>query len=134
MSKAVVESIGNEYEGSIKPIFQKSCFDCHSSYTRYPWYSSLPFAKDQIEKDITEARKHLDFTSGYPFKGHGTLVSDLESIRDSIVEGTMPPKRYTFLHWSATLSQDEKDAIIQWAERSLGKIKKAQEGKKSGNP
>lgn len=115
--------IDDAYSLRVRPIFEKSCFDCHSSNTRYPWYFRLPGVKQLIESDTQEARKHLDMTSGFPFQGHGTPIEDLEAIQKSIREGTMPPMRYWLLHWSSRLNGSEKQVVDQWTEESLKALK-----------
>lgn len=122
LSKEVLVKINADYEQNVKPIFRKSCYDCHSQETRYPWYSSLPFAKGLIEKDVREAKEHLDLSNGFPFKGHGTPRTDLESIRDAVKNGSMPPLRYTALHWSAKLSKEEVATVLNWAETGLAAL------------
>jgi hypothetical protein len=112
-----VNELQEIYTRDVKPIFVKKCFDCHSSTTNYPWYYRLPFAKGMIDQDVTEAKKHLDMSNGFPFKGHGTLEEDLEAIAKSINEKTMPPLRYRILHPGAIISEQEKTVITQWIKK-----------------
>ena len=44
--------INQSYIKTIRPIFKKSCFDCHTSETNYPWYYKLPIAKQLIGHDV----------------------------------------------------------------------------------
>lgn len=113
-----LERINESYVRDIRPIFENSCLDCHSSNTRYPWYYKLPFARNWIDEDITEAKKHLDMTDGFPFEGHGTPKEDLKAIEDVIEEGTMPPFRYWILQWGARLNEREKKQILDWVSES----------------
>lgn len=114
-----LQNINIEYLRDIKPIFQKSCVDCHGSTTRYPWYSKLPFAKQVIEKDVRESKEHLDLSNDFPFGGHGTPTEDLVAIDKSVEEGTMPPFRYWILHPSSKLNTRDKAKIKAWVEKSL---------------
>ena len=59
-----IEIINERYVKNVKPIFVKSCFDCHSSQTRYPWYHSLPLIKSLLDNDIAEGKKHLNMSDG----------------------------------------------------------------------
>ncbi len=56
LNDEVARAINARYESSVKPVFQKSCFDCHSSQTKYPWYAGLPGVKQLIASDIQEAK------------------------------------------------------------------------------
>lgn len=114
----VLKKINAEYISDVKPIFQKSCFDCHSSSTNYPWYAKLPGAKQLIEKDIRESKEHLDFSNDFPFGGHGEPSEDLVAIRKSIEEGSMPPFRYRILHPGSKLTEDEVKTVKAWIENS----------------
>ena len=44
--------INKLYIKTVKPIFKKSCFDCHGNTTNYPWYYKVPGVKQLIDSDI----------------------------------------------------------------------------------
>jgi hypothetical protein len=111
-------AINELYLKNIKPIFQKSCFDCHSDQTFFPWYYTFPPAKWLIDRDIAEAKMHLDLSNDFPFKGHGTMAEDLEAIKEDIEEGEMPPFSYLLMHGEARLSATDKKAILAWIQES----------------
>lgn len=111
--------INKEYVANIKPIFQRSCFDCHSQSPTYPWYYKLPFVNTLIDNDRAEALKHLDLSGDFPFVGHGTPMEDLEAIADSVQKDEMPMFKYRVMHPSSTLSVSEKLQIQKWAKESL---------------
>lgn len=114
--------ISQEYLLVVKPIFQRSCFDCHSSATTYPWYSNLPFVKKIIEDDISEARKHLDMSNGYPFSGHGSPEEDLRALKEVLEKGDMPPTRYRIMHRGAGLTPLEVGIVLRWIEKSVAHL------------
>lgn len=130
-SKVKVKKIAKTFKGSsfvkikrtylkkIKPIFKKSCFDCHSNQVNYPWYYKLPGIKQFIDSDISKAKKHLDFSGDYPFKSHETPVNDLKSIKKDLAEDIMPPFNYRLLHPNKSLSAKEKEEILKWVDDSL---------------
>lgn len=117
--KDSLASINESYLSVVKPIFKKSCFDCHSSDTKFPWYSDLPRAKQLIQSDIAEAKEHLDMSEDFPFKGHGSPREDLEAIDKAVIDGSMPPFRYRILHPASKLTDSEKKAIREWVSKSL---------------
>ena len=57
-----------DYQLRVEPIFKKSCMDCHSGQTRFPWYYKIPGIKQMLDSDISEAGHHLDMSASYPFK------------------------------------------------------------------
>lgn len=117
------KSINSEYLKSVKPIFEKKCFDCHANTTQYPWYYKVPGIKQMIDYDIKEAKKHLDMGKNFPFISHETPLKDLESIKKVSIDGDMPPLRYILGHWDSRLNKSEKQTIIQWSDESILTLK-----------
>ena len=117
-----IQKMNQEYVNTIKPIFKNKCFDCHSEFTRFPWYYKLPIVHSLIDHDIRDGRKHLDFSHDFPFGGHGNIQEDLEAIRKVVLNKTMPPFRYKILHWHSGLSNDETLTILKWVQESKGHI------------
>lgn len=103
----------------LEPIWKKACYDCHSDKTDYPWYYKLPFVKGMIDDDITEARAEVDMSNGFPFVSNHKPVDDLRKLGREVAEGAMPPGNYKFMHWSASLSQEEKDSVAAFVDNSL---------------
>jgi hypothetical protein len=114
-----LQKINFSYLKNVKPIFQKSCFDCHTSDTQYPWYAKLPGVKQLIESDITESKQHVDFSNDFPFSGHGTPIEDLKAIEKATENGSMPPFRYRIMHPGTRLTDDEKVIVKNWTQASL---------------
>lgn len=104
---------------ALEPIWIKACYDCHSDRTRYPWYYKLPLVRGLIDGDIQQAREELDMSGGFPFKSTRRPVDDLRKLRDEIAEGAMPPWNYKLMHWSAGLSDEEKQSVYDWVDSSL---------------
>lgn len=104
---------------TLEPIWIKACYDCHSDRTRYPWYYKLPLVRGLIDSDIQQAREELDMSGGFPFKSTRRPVDDLRKLRDEIAEGGMPPWNYKLMHWSAGLSDAEKQSVYAWVDSSL---------------
>lgn len=119
VERQVFEEINMNYQKSVKSIFQTKCMTCHSTETIYPFYYSWPIAKQIIDSDIAESKKHLDMTNGFPFAGHGTTIEDLDAIKKNISSGSMPPFRYRIMHWGSTLTESEKTLITEWVSESL---------------
>lgn len=100
-------------------IFTKGCFDCHTDRTVYPWYYKLPIIKGIINNDTRGAKRHIDMSNGFPFKGHATPPNQLVGIREELQDDDMPPELYRIGHWSATPNAAERDSIYTWIDSSL---------------
>ncbi|MEW6049704.1 MAG: heme-binding domain-containing protein [Candidatus Zixiibacteriota bacterium] len=105
--------INTEYNG-LKPIFEKSCFDCHSKFTKFPWYHKIPGIKQLIDSDIKEGRKHLDLSDGFPFASHASLPETLEDMKEQVSKGEMPLLSYRLIHWGTGLSGARRDSVTSW--------------------
>ncbi len=103
----------------LKPVFEAGCFDCHSNQTDFPWYHSLPIIKGWMSGHLSEARKHLDFSNGFPFGGHASQADNLYSLKEEVLSGAMPLWQYRLMHWGAAPNDVEKDSIAAWVDRSL---------------
>lgn len=98
----------------ILSTLERSCFDCHSNETRWPWYSAVTPMNFLIADDVSRARKRLNFSEwgkNKPIKMQGLLqmIDDKVSLKD------MPLPRYLYLHPGASLSAEEIRAISEWA-------------------
>jgi hypothetical protein len=118
-----IEIVNERYLKNVKPIFVKSCFDCHSNQTRYPWYHSLPLIKQLLDEDTATGKKHLEMSDDFPFEGHGSTEEDLKAIDGSIVKGSMPPFKYLIMHPSSRLTIEEEKTIREWVRESLKTLK-----------
>lgn len=120
--EAALKKLSEEYLSKVKPIFLRSCIDCHGESDRLPWYASIPGPKQLINYDVTEAKAHLDMTKDFPFGGHGNPLEDLKAIKKSIEEDTMPPFRYKIMHWDSPFSREEKEIVFEWIDKGISTL------------
>jgi hypothetical protein len=71
-----------------------------------------------IDDDIAKARRNIDMSHDFPFRGRVTPADSLDAIHDVVSEGSMPPLRYRVMHWGSALDADERDRVLLWVERS----------------
>lgn len=110
--------INTNYQ-SIKPIFEKSCFDCHSSKTDFPWYHSLPIIKGMLDDHVKEGKEHLDMTNDFPFTSKENLEEVMEDIKTEIKDNEMPLFSYRLMHWGTAVEGEQQDSVFQWIDNSL---------------
>lgn len=113
-----LKTINETYLKLVKPIFQKSCFDCHSQNPSLPWYYKIPLAHELMEGDMKEAKEHLDMTRDFPFQGHGSPLEDLKAMRKTIEDQIMPPFRYRIMHSRSGLTDEERRTVLMWIDES----------------
>jgi hypothetical protein len=106
---------GAVLDGKVRSIIQRSCQDCHSDATRYPWYSYVAPASLLIARDVARGREHLNFSrwSEYP---RLRRMRSLSEIANQVQEREMPLTIYTLIHHGAKLSDADIAAIFQWTQ------------------
>tara|TARA_B100001248_G_scaffold227481_1_gene185940 strand:- start:5127 stop:5621 length:495 start_codon:yes stop_codon:yes gene_type:complete len=126
ISTAILKEINAEYIRDIKPVFKNKCLDCHGTVSKKPWYYVMPGVRQLIDHDIEEAKEHMDMTNDFPFGGHGSPEEDLSELKKTIEDGEMPPIQYKLMHWSSSITDQEKNIINKWINKSLITIKKGE--------
>ncbi|WP_222537005.1 heme-binding domain-containing protein [Pedobacter polysacchareus] len=95
-------------------ILRRSCYDCHSNTTAYPWYSNIqPFAW-WLQSHVNEGKHELNFDefNNYDVK---KKKHKLDEVIETIEKDEMPLTSYTLIHRGAVLSPKDKDKLITWA-------------------
>ncbi len=113
MKDSIFSNINQEYQ-AIKPILQKSCFDCHSQFTEYPWYHKLPIIGGMLDDHVKEGLEHLNLTNDFPFTGKESLPELLEDMKEEIAEGEMPLWSYRLMHWGTLIEGAQRDSVLGW--------------------
>ncbi len=100
--------------GNIEYVFKKSCYDCHSNSTRYPWYVNIQPIGWMLSSHIKEGKANLNF-SEFGTYSKRKQANKLRAIATSTKDGSMPIQSYTIMHANARLSKKNKALIIDWA-------------------
>jgi mono/diheme cytochrome c family protein len=96
-----------------RAVLERSCFDCHSHATRWPWYSWVAPVSWLLAHDVSEAREHLNFSTWGRYDAK-EREEKLEEIAEVLEEGEMPPWFYLPLHPEARLSEADLAAVRAW--------------------
>ena len=97
-------------------ILRRSCYDCHTYQTRWPWYAGVPGISQVIQKDVTRARQHLnlsDWTTKLA-EGEDEAQGSLNGICEELRSNSMPLPYYRWLHRDATVSPADVEAVCKW--------------------
>jgi hypothetical protein len=107
---------GAQISPSVRAVLDRSCRDCHSDATRYPWYSYVPPVSLLIASDVSRGRSHLNFSNWSEY----SLVRrerDLSEIANQVRDGGMPLTQYLWVHRDARLTASDREAIFQWTQQ-----------------
>jgi hypothetical protein len=98
----------------VQAILDRSCGDCHSNNTTWPWYTAVAPVSWIVANDVEEGRRHLNFSAWgtYSLKRQ---AAKLEMISGEVDKGEMPLKGYLVVHGNAALSEADKDRLCEWA-------------------
>ncbi|HCA78985.1 MAG TPA: hypothetical protein DEP53_04550 [Bacteroidetes bacterium] len=105
----------------VKAVFERSCNDCHSHQTRWPWYSYIAPASWLVADDVKQGRQKLNLSTWADYRKN-RKVNRLEEIGDQIKNKEMPLPKYLLLHPSAQLSASDLELITQWAEKEHDRL------------
>lgn len=100
----------------IKTLVSGACYDCHSNTTNYPWYAYITPVNFWLQHHINEGREELNF-SRWDRYANSEAAAELS---ESIAEGEMPPKNYSFIHGHGKLTTAQREELIAWFDANLG--------------
>ena len=100
-------------DAQVGATLARSCNDCHSNRTVWPWYSHIAPVSWLIVSDVNRGRKALNFSE---WGNYGTKEQreHLADICNEVTEGEMPSFSYTLMHRGASLSKAEVATVCGW--------------------
>ena len=96
----------------VAAILKRSCYDCHSNETAWPWYSRVAPVSWMIAHHVEDGRKHLNLSEWEALKTMGWIRSE---IVEEVAGGKMPPKSYLRMHSDAKVTAEELTVLKEWA-------------------
>jgi hypothetical protein len=96
----------------VDAILARSCRNCHSNETRWPWYSYVAPVSWAVVRDVNEGRAHLNLSEWTHTSEEGADL--LDTMCREARRGTMPIRSYTWIHRSAVLSDADKKLLCRW--------------------
>jgi len=98
----------------VRAILERSCYDCHSNRTRWPWYSRVAPVSWLVARDVHRARSEVNFTEwpSFDFEEQDHLRA---GIAKQVDRRRMPLPIYLPMHPDARLSDAERRRLVGWA-------------------
>lgn len=105
----------------ISEIIGRSCNDCHTYKTIYPWYSNIQPAAWFLDDHIRTGRQELNFSifNTYSLK---KKLKKLEEICEQVELKEMPLPSFLWLHHDAVLSESDGEALCEWAKHEIAAL------------
>ena len=98
---------------NVQSVFERSCYDCHSNNTHYPWYAEVMPVGWWLAKHIRDGKRGLDFDQFGSYRVF-RQYRKFNDIIEQVDKDEMPLPSYLLIHRYARLTAAEKSDIIQW--------------------
>lgn len=98
----------------VAAILDRSCRDCHSNDTRWPWYSHVSPASWLVIDHVNHGRSHFNLSEW----GRYDRSRRTELLKSSCAlarRGAMPMPSYRLMHRRARLSPADIETLCAWA-------------------
>jgi hypothetical protein len=108
---------------NVSATLRRSCFDCHSNETHWPWYTNISPVSWILASHINGGRSHLNFDEWDRFNGSHEQAVGFRLICREIKAHNMPLPSYLWIHWSSRLSDSDISELCAWTtamQQSLG--------------
>jgi hypothetical protein len=100
---------------AVAGIFERSCNDCHSNLTIWPWYSNVAPVSWFVINHVRGGRRHMNF-SDWAALPPQRVERDVEGICKETQSGGMPLSTYTPMHPLSKLTPADVDTLCRWSD------------------
>ncbi len=101
----------------IMSLLKRSCYDCHSNHTKWPWYSYVSPISLQVNSNVKNGRNALNFSIWNQYD-----EAKKQKLYKKIVDALrikMPPAEYLLIHKEARLTPQERKMLQEWAKSHI---------------
>ncbi|MGB9182054.1 MAG: heme-binding domain-containing protein [Pyrinomonadaceae bacterium] len=106
----------------VNAILERSCRDCHSNKTVWPWYTNVSPVSWFVANHVEEGRRDMNFSEWAKYDRR-RRDAYLDLICDMVSKGMMPLSSYTRIHQQAKISTDDARAICEWTEAERQRLR-----------
>jgi len=106
---------------NVEEILKRSCNDCHSNTTSYPWYAQVSPVSWFLNDHIQEGRGELNFSIWNTYTAK-RKDKKLDEICEQVKTGEMPLPSYLWIHRDAALREGDANILCDWANQTRQSI------------
>jgi Haem-binding domain len=110
-----------ELTPQVEAIFDRSCNDCHSEETVWPWYSEVAPISWLLIDHVKEGRDEFS-TPAFGSYSPKRASRKLKEICEQVEAGEMPLRTYEWLHPKSALSDSDVEALCNWTKSEIDRI------------
>jgi hypothetical protein len=110
-----------QIDPKVATILERSCNDCHSNETRWPWYSNVAPVSWWMVGHVNDGRHDLNFSEWgtYDKRKQNRRLDQMCELAKS---GAMPLASYTPMHSGSKLSGDDLRMLCVWTNAQANAI------------
>jgi len=105
----------------VHQVLVRSCNDCHSNETAYPWYAKITPSNWYLADHIAEGRREMNLSVWNTYSPKKKMKK-LEEVCEQVEQREMPLPSYLWLHGDAKLSDSDKTLLCNWAKAESSRI------------
>ena len=97
-------------------ILDRSCRDCHSNETRWPWYTNVSPTSWLVANHVNHGREHFNYSqwTSIDEDEQDKLLGGICSLAE---RSRMPLPSYLWIHRDAKLSPADVKTLCAWSEK-----------------
>jgi hypothetical protein len=106
-----------QVDPKVAQILDRSCADCHSNKTRWPWYANVAPVSWFVIDHVKEGRDNLNFSEWGKYdqrQQRGLLTQICREVRS----GAMPLSSYTPMHAGSKLTSEDVATLCAWTNQT----------------
>lgn len=105
----------------VAAILDRSCNDCHSNKTRWPWYSNVAPVSWFVIDHVNEGRENMNLSEWGKYEPRD-IDGLLRKMCREVRSGGMPLSSYTPLHPGSKLSAEDVKTLCDWTDGERARL------------
>ncbi len=102
----------------VEQTLRRSCYDCHSNQTQWPWYTRIAPLSWLVAHDVNAGRRQINFSQWSDYFP-ATRARKLKWMDRALRGEAMPPWPYRAMHPSSRLGPADRDRLQRWIAAEL---------------
>jgi len=101
--------------GDVLNILKRSCYDCHSNNTIYPWYNNIQPVAWWMADHVKVGKEEINFSEFAAYSPKKQSHA-LRSVVGQIKKDEMPMDSYLWIHKDAKMNDEQRKVVMAWAD------------------
>jgi Haem-binding domain len=100
----------------ITALLDRSCRDCHSNETHWPWYTNISPSSWLVANHVHQGREHFNYSEWTSYDSDDQ-DKFLGAMCDLAKRERMPLPSYLLIHRSSKLSPEDVTSLCAWSNK-----------------